>query len=134
MVFGLSGRSEMLRKFYDPNLLLNTPPDTQSHSLDTAVDAGDDCLDGGRGNDQYTGGTGNDAFVIFGNSDADTITDYTISEDVIVDMTGSASAKWVKGSKKDDIASVCVVTSSGNNSMTIEGITSSNDCNNVDIR
>jgi len=95
--------------------------------------AGDDCLDGGRGNDSYTGGSGNDAFVLFGNADSDTVTDYTAGEDVIVDMIGNATAKWVKGSNKDNTPSVCEVVTGGNNAMIIEGISSLNSCNSVTI-
>ncbi|MCK4704891.1 MAG: hypothetical protein KAT90_05390 [Gammaproteobacteria bacterium] len=94
---------------------------------------GNDCLDGGRGSDTLTGGAGSDAFVLFGDPDSDIITDYSIGEDVIVDLTGKATANWVKGSKKDDIASICEVTSGGNNAAIIEGITSMNDCNNLTI-
>jgi len=90
---------------------------------------GNDCLDGGRGNDTYTGGPGNDAFVLFGNADSDTVTDYTPGEDVIVDMTGKASASVV-GSRKDG-TQVCVVSSGGNNTMTLVGLTS---CKNVVIK
>lgn len=90
--------------------------------------AGNDCLDGGRGNDILTGGAGNDAFVLFGNTDSDTITDYTVNEDVLVDLTGTATVAWVKGSKKDGIPNVCKVTLGGNNAITLDGI-SSQDCN-----
>jgi hypothetical protein len=102
---------------------------------DDILDGGpdDDCLDGGRGNDIYTGGTGNDAFVIFGNSDTDTATDYTPGEDVIVDTTGSAVVKWVKGSKRDSTPSICEVTTGGNNALILNGINSMNDCTSVTI-
>jgi Ca2+-binding RTX toxin-like protein len=84
--------------------------------------SGSDCLDGGRGNDTYTGGAGADFHVLFGNTDNDFVTDFSVADgDKVVDMTGSASIKWVKGSKKDAIPSVCEVTTSGNDVMTIEG-------------
>jgi hypothetical protein len=89
---------------------------------------GNDCLDGGRGNDLLTGGTGDDAFVIFGNSDIDTITDYGDGNDVIFDTTGNAVAKLV-GSKKDG-TQVCQIISGGNDAVIIEGITNKNTCEN----
>ncbi|GHG80328.1 calcium-binding protein [Pseudodonghicola xiamenensis] len=47
--------------------------------------AGDDILKGGKGNDTLTGGAGEDTFVIVsgGARNIDTITDFTIGEDVI---------------------------------------------------
>jgi Ca2+-binding RTX toxin-like protein len=103
---------------------------------------GDDCLDGGRGNDSLTGGSGSDAYVLFGNPDNDTIYGFESVngaydpsnplEDVIVDTTGSAQVSWDKGSKKDDIPSICTVTTSGNKTAILDGL-SQTQCNNVDI-
>lgn len=102
---------------------------------------GNDCLDDGRGNGILTGGPGSDAFVLWGNTDNDTITDFTAGEyvaanpgevDVIVDTTGTAVVKWVKGSKKDNIPNTCEVTTTGNNVTTLAGLSSSQ-CNDVDV-
>ena len=94
-------------------------------------DEGNDCLDGGSGDDTETGGAGSDAFVLWGDPDNDTITDFTPGTydpqnpgdvDVIVDLTGSAQVKWVKGSKKDSTPSVCVIATSGNNNIILSGV------------
>jgi hypothetical protein len=94
---------------------------------------GNDCLDGGRGNDTYTGGLGADAFVLFGNSDTDIVDDFDGSEgDKIIDMTGSATMKWIKGSKKDGIENFCAVSTGGNNVMIMDGYnTSQGTCNSL---
>ena len=82
--------------------------------------ADNDCLDGGRGNDSLTGGTGSDAFVLFGNVDNDTITDYMDGEDLIVDLTGSATVNWVQGKRGE--ASICEVATPGGDATLIEGM------------
>ncbi|MDH5734861.1 MAG: hypothetical protein OEY87_01950 [Gammaproteobacteria bacterium] len=92
---------------------------------------GNDCLDGGRGNDTLTGGAGSDAFVLFGNTDSDTFTDFNVAEDVIVDLVGSASANWVQAKK--DIPSACEVSVGGNNTITMTGIDSKNTCLAINI-
>lgn len=48
--------------------------------------AGDDVLTGGAGNDLLTGGAGDDVFVFAADAKRDTITDFTIGEDMI-DLT-----------------------------------------------
>jgi hypothetical protein len=95
---------------------------------------GDDCLDGGRGSDIYTGGPGADAFVLFENSDTDTVIGFNGSEgDKIIDMTGSATMKWIKGSNKDGIENLCAVSTGGNNVMIMDGYnTSQGTCNSLD--
>jgi hypothetical protein len=91
---------------------------------------GNDCLDGGRGSDTATGGAGNDAFVLFGNVGNDTITDLSVSEDVVVDLTGSAAASWVQG--KRGAPNVCEITTGGN-STTVTGISSKSNCESITI-
>ena len=81
---------------------------------------GDDCLDGGRGADTLTGDAGNDAFVLYGTSGNNTITDFTLGEDSIVDMTGSAQVSWVKGFK--GAPGTCVITTGGNNSSLVDNV------------
>jgi hypothetical protein len=93
---------------------------------------GNDCSDGGSGNDTHDlEEGGSDAVVLFGNSDNDTIDGFTPGEydpenpgevDVIVDLTGTAKLDWVKGSKKDDLPSVCQITTSGNNTIILSGV------------
>ena len=92
---------------------------------------GNDCLDGGRGNDSVTGGAGSDAFVLFGDTDSDTFNHFTTGVydpeepgevDVVVDLTGTAKLDWVKGSKKDDLPSVCQITTGGNNTIILSGV------------
>ncbi len=82
--------------------------------------ADNDCLDGGRGNDVLTGGTGSDAFILFGNVDNDTITDYTDGEDVIVDLNANATVNWVQG--KRGAASICEVAIGGSDATLIDGM------------
>jgi Ca2+-binding RTX toxin-like protein len=103
---------------------------------------GKDCMDGGRGNDFLKGGGGSDAFVLWGDSDSDTFTDFTpgnyIPEnpgevDVVVDLTGVAKLGWVKGSKKDNVPNTCQITTGGNN-VTILSDIASNDCNTDDVK
>ena len=79
---------------------------------------GNDCIDGGRGNDSATGGAGNDAFVLFGNTDSDTIEDYTHGEDVVVDLTGNANVAWTGKGK----SAACKITTGGSDAITVIGI------------
>ena len=95
---------------------------------------GNDCLDGGAGNDTETGGPGSDAFVLFGKVDNDTITDFNANAvdegDVIVDLTGSATATWVQG--KRGAPSVCEIVTGGDH-ITLAGISSKGTCESTTI-
>ncbi len=55
--------------------------------------AGDDWLWGDSGNDTLTGGEGRDYFVLFPNTGEDTVTDFTVGEDVIVLAEGITFAE-----------------------------------------
>ena len=84
---------------------------------------GNDTLDGGRGNDILTGGAGSDAFVLFGNVDNDTITDFHPGEynpadpgevDVIVNLTGgNISTSYTKASNKNGTPDTCLIKVGG---------------------
>lgn len=94
--------------------------------------AGNDCLDGGRGNDTISGGAGNDAFVMFGDTDSDTITDFNVAEDVVVDLTGGAAViNWVIG--KRGAPSVCTITTGGNNVINMSNITTRSECDAITV-
>ena len=92
---------------------------------------GNDCLDGGRGNDMLYGGADDDAFVLFGNTDNDTIADFGLGNNVIVDLTGNATATWVQGKK--GLPSVCKITTGGNNAVTVDGVRDKGTCDGLTI-
>lgn len=80
---------------------------------------GDDCLDGGRGNDTLKGGDGNDAYIVYGQADNDTITDFSLSDDQIVNLSGNvATVNWVTVSKED----VCRVTTGSKSNILLANV------------
>jgi hypothetical protein len=105
---------------------------------------GNDCKDGGRGADNYDlVDGGSDAIVLMGNTGNDTIYHFTTDTDtydpenpgevdVIVDLTGTATVRFVRGSKKDETPSVCEITTSGNNTIILDGL-SQTQCNNTTV-
>lgn len=85
--------------------------------------AGNDSLDGGRGSDHLTGGAGSDAFILFGNVDNDTITDFNPGAydpadpgeiDVIVNLTGAnISTAYTRASNKNGTPDTCLIKVGG---------------------
>lgn len=95
---------------------------------------GDDCLDGGRGYDNLTGGAGKDAFVLYGVTNGDTFTDFNVTDDTVVDLTGNSTpvtAIW--DTDRYGVSTCFIKTGGGSNGATLEGISSQAECDNVAI-
>ena len=89
---------------------------------DLSGGSGNDTLDGGLGTDQLTGGTGADKFIFSNNFGNDTATDFLVNVDQEVSSFSNINSfsDWLAASS--DVGSD-VVTTSGANSVTFQGIT-----------
>ena len=101
---------------------------------------GDDCKDGGRGNDKYyliDGGS--DAIIAWGNTDNDTINGFMSGPynsaspgevDIIVNLTGNSLVpSYMPGKKgKDPTDPICEVFTGGNNTFTFPDIHDESEC------
>lgn len=95
--------------------------------------SGDDCLDGGRGYDTLTGDGGADAFVLYGTTNGDTITDFELGIDEVVNLTGNGeTAQWIV---VKEVGSCKVKTGGGSNGVVIQGlgITDTSSCESVTV-
>ena len=70
---------------------------------------GNDTLDGGAGDDLLTGGAGDDTFVFGANSGADTVTDFSLVDDVLLFEDGIALTRTTEQDANGDGAADTVV-------------------------
>ena len=118
-IFGGKGNDRLIGNAFDDSLNGGGGDDTLNAGGDN------DTLIGGTGQDVMKGGGGEDTFVFSANYDADTITDFNISEDILqlsVALTGTRNVQAVVD--RADVQDTGVVLDFDSTVITLEGLNS----------
>ena len=118
-LFGGWGNDRLIGNAFDDSLNGGGGDDTLNAGGDN------DTLIGGTGQDVMKGGSGEDTFVFSANYDADTITDFNMSEDILqlsVALTGTRNVQAVVD--RADVQDIGVVLDFDSTVITLEGLNS----------